>query len=113
VTRLRLRDLEAAPGAVPAARGICVYIYITDTYIKARDEIRHTPVGGRNTSPHQDSAGTAPSGTAAPNTTDTGDTVPQRDNPIETAYAHYRKRAKTQRGRCSVHPPRTPGLEKR
>jgi len=45
----------------------------------------------RNTSPHQDSAGTAPSGTpppAPPTTTDTGSTVPQRVNPTPTAYAH-------------------------
>jgi len=46
----------------------------------------------RETSPHQDSAGTAPqrhtaAGTAAPITADTGNTVPQRANPTRTAYA--------------------------
>ena len=43
----------------------------------------------RDTSPHQDSAGTAPSGkpppAAPPPTTNTGNTVPQRANPTQTS----------------------------
>jgi len=35
-------------------------------------------------------------GTAAPTTTDTGNTVPQRANLTQTAYAHSRKRAQAQ-----------------
>jgi len=49
----------------------------------------------RETPPrHQDSAGTAPSGTlppAHPTTTDTGNTVPQRANPTQAAYARSQK----------------------
>jgi len=52
----------------------------------------------RDTSPHQDSADTAPSGTpplAQPphTTTDKGKTAPQRANPTQTAYAHPEKGA--------------------
>jgi len=55
----------------------------------------------KDTSSHQDSAGHSPqrhtaAGTAAPTTTDTGNTVPQRANPTQTAYAHPRKRAQAQ-----------------
>ena len=35
-------------------------------------------------------------GTAAPTTTDTGNTVPQHANPTQTAYAHLRRRAQAQ-----------------
>ena len=63
----------------------------------------HTPspmiddcIPPRDTSPHQDSTGTAPSGTAAHNTADTGNTVPQRANPTQTAYAHPRRRTQAQ-----------------
>jgi len=35
-------------------------------------------------------------GTADPTTTDTGNTVPQRANPTQTAYARSRKRAQAQ-----------------
>ena len=35
-------------------------------------------------------------GTAAPTTADTGNTVPQRANPTQTAYAHPRRRAQAQ-----------------
>jgi len=47
---------------------------------------------------HQDSAGTwhipqqnTAAGTAAPTTTDTGNTAPQRVNPTQTAYARPKK----------------------
>jgi len=47
-------------------------------------------ISPRDTSPHQDSTSTVPSGTpppaAAPTTVDTGNTVPQRANPTQTAY---------------------------
>ena len=43
-----------------------------------------TTPGQRGHSPPRHTA----AGTAAPTTTDTGDTVPQRANPTQTAYAH-------------------------
>ena len=56
--------------------------------IPPRDTSPHTP-GQHEHSPQRHIA----VGTAAPTTTDTGNTVPQRANPIQTAYAHSRKRA--------------------
>ena len=56
---------------------------------------RHLPTPGpgqREHSPPHTAAGTA-----APTTTDTGNTVPQRADPAQTAYAHSRKRP-------SLHP---------
>ena len=54
---------------------------------------RHLPTPGqREHSPQRHTA----AGTAAPTTTDTGNTVPQRANPTQTAYAHPRRRAQAQ-----------------
>jgi len=56
----------------------------------------------RETPPHIRTARASPqrhtaAGTAAPTSTaDTGNTVPQRANPIQTAYAHPRRRAQAQ-----------------
>jgi len=54
---------------------------------------RHLPtLGQRGHSPQRHTA----AGTAAPTTTDTGNTVPQRANPTQTAYAYPRRRAQAQ-----------------
>ena len=54
---------------------------------------RHLPTPGQHGhSPQRHTA----AGTAAPTTTDTGNTVPQRANPTQTAYAHPRRRAQAQ-----------------
>ena len=54
---------------------------------------RHLPtLEQRGHSPRRHTA----AGTAAPTTTDTGNTVPQRVNPIQMAYAHPRRRAQAQ-----------------
>ena len=65
-------------------------------------------IAPRDIAPHQDSADTARSGTPLPaqplpppQTTE--NTVPQRANPTETAYAHSRKRAHAQ-GQRLVNP---------
>ena len=55
----------------------------------------------RETPPHFRTAQASPqrhtaAGTAAPTTADTGNTVPQRANPTQTAYAHPRRRAQAQ-----------------
>jgi len=55
----------------------------------------------RETPPHIRTARASPqrhtaAGTAAPTTADTGNTVPQRANPTQTAYAHPRRRAQAQ-----------------
>jgi len=55
---------------------------------------RHLPTLGQRE--HSCQRHTA-AGTAAPTTTDTGNTVPQRANPTQTAYAHSRKRAEAGR----------------
>ena len=47
----------------------------------------------REKPPYTRTADTAPAGTAAPTTTDTGNTVPQRANPTQTAYTLSRERA--------------------
>ena len=52
----------------------------------------------RETPPHIRTVRASPqrhtaAGTAAPTTADTGNTVPQRANPTQTAYAHPRRRA--------------------
>jgi len=52
----------------------------------------------RETPPHIRTARASPqrhtaASTAAPTTADTGNTVPQRANPTQTAYAHPRRRA--------------------
>jgi len=53
----------------------------------------HLPTPGqREHSPQRYTA----AGTAAPTTTDTGSTVPQRANPTQTAYAHPLRRAQAQ-----------------
>ena len=54
---------------------------------------RHLPTSGQHGhSPQRHTA----AGTAAPTTADTGNTVPQRANPTQTAYAHLRRRAQAQ-----------------
>ena len=55
----------------------------------------------RETPPHIRTARASPqrhtaAGTTAPTTADTGNTVPQRANPTQTAYAHPRRRAQAQ-----------------
>ena len=55
----------------------------------------------RETPPHIRTARASPqrhtaAGTAAPTTADTRNTVPQRANPTQTAYAHPRRRAQAQ-----------------
>ena len=51
---------------------------------------RHLPTPGqRGHSPQRHTV----AGTATPTTADTGNIVPQRANPIQTAYAHPRRRA--------------------
>jgi len=57
---------------------------------------RHLPTPGQcGHSPHRHTA----AGTAAPTTTDTGNTVPQRTNPTHTAYAHPQRGAQAFRAR--------------
>ena len=68
--------------------------------------IRDNPHGDddvypRETPPHIRTARASPqrhtaAGTAAPTTADTENTVPQRANPTQTAYAHPRRRAQAQ-----------------
>jgi len=74
---------------------------------------RHLPTipGQRGHSPQRHNA----AGTAAPTTTDTGNTQshsPQRANPTQTAYVRSRKRAQTQGQRSGtrtlVRPPKDP-----
>jgi len=55
----------------------------------------------RETPPHIRTARASPqrhtaAGTATPTTSDTGNTVPQRANPTQTAYAHPRRRTQAQ-----------------
>ena len=55
----------------------------------------------RHLPPHIRTARASPqrhtaAGTAAPTTADTGNTVPQRANPTQTAYVHPRRRAQAQ-----------------
>jgi len=62
---------------------------------------RHFPTPGqrRHNPPRHTAAGTA-----APTTADTVNTVPQRANPTQTAYAHPRRRAQAQ-GQRSISKP--------
>ena len=82
--RLKLRRAKRSN------RGVCRYIH---TYI---DDDMYTT----ETPPHIRTARASPqrhtaAGTAAPTTADTENTVPQRGNPTQTAYARPRKRGFT------------------
>ena len=62
-----------------------MYVYIVYTYDDLFTPERQFPtLGRRGHSPKWHTA----AGTAACTTTDTGNTVPQRANPTQTAYAH-------------------------
>jgi len=74
----------------------------------------------RETPPHIRTARASPQRhtaacTAAPTTADTGNTVLQRANPTQTAYAHPRRRAQAQGRRLGtwtlVHPQKAPSAD--
>jgi len=80
---------------------VYVYIFIIYTTQYTITMIMMISLPPRDTSPHQDSAGIALSGTPPPAQPPPppqtrGHTVPQRANPTQTAYAHFRKRAQAQ-----------------
>jgi len=80
----------------------CAYIYQASIYVCVCECFcvwwlytpeRHLPTPGQHG--HGPQRHTA-AGTAAPTTADTGNTVPQRASPTQTAYAHPRRRAQAQ-----------------
>jgi len=92
--------LTAAPQGAsskgPGASGSPRDIYTDDDMYTSE---RHLPTPGqRGHSPERHTA----AGTAASTTTDTGNTVPQRANPTQTACAQSRKRAEAQGQRLGI-----------
>jgi len=80
----------------------CTIPELTNGYVVNDDDVYP-----RETPPHIRTARASPqrhtaAGTAAPTTADTGNTVPQRANPTQTAYAHPRRRAQAQGQRLGV-----------
>jgi len=125
-TRTGLRRHARAPACrrhhilrlVIHMRALRTEIYSYDTYYSSDPD--DDDVYSRETPPHIRTARASPqrhtaAGTAASTTADTGNTVSQRANPTQTAYAHPRRRAQAQGQRLGtwtlVRPQKAPSAD--